>query len=139
MLIGEVARRSGVPAKTLRYYEAIGLVEPVARSASGYRDYDEAVFDRLAFIRSSQALGLSLGEIRRIVALRDRGEIPCEHVVALLRARADDVAETIRELRALRAELRRLVERARDLDPAECAPHQVCHLVGLPASQPIHG
>ena len=68
MLIGEVARRSGVSAKTLRYYEDIGLIDAPARSASGYRDYESDVLDRLGFIRSAQAIGLSLGEIRSIPA-----------------------------------------------------------------------
>lgn len=130
MLIGEVAGRSGVSTKTLRYYEDIGLVEPTSRSASGYRHYDDAVLDRLAFIRSSQALGLTLGEIRGIVALRDKGETPCGHVTDLLRARAADIAQTIRELSALQDELRRLVDRAKRLDPADCEPGLICHLIG---------
>jgi DNA-binding transcriptional MerR regulator len=130
MLIGEVARRSGVSAKTLRYYEDIGLVEPARRSPSGYREFDEDVLERLAFIRSSQALGLSLGEIRSVVALRDKGDVPCGHVLELLRARAEDIGSTIRELRLLQAELHRLVERAEHLDPADCSPRQVCHLIG---------
>ena len=76
MLISEVARRSGVPARTLRYYEEIGLLRP-ERTPSGYREYNERVFDRLTFIRSAQALGLSLAEIRGIVTLRENGEAPC--------------------------------------------------------------
>jgi DNA-binding transcriptional MerR regulator len=75
MLISEVARRSGVPPKTLRYYGDIGLVRP-ERTPSGYREYDDRVFDRLAFIRSARALGLSLAEIRGIVTVRDNGEAP---------------------------------------------------------------
>jgi len=130
MLIGEVARRSGVPTKTLRYYEDIELLDPPDRSASGYRDYDDGVLDRLAFIRSAQALGLSLGEIRSVVALRDTGETPCGHVLELLRARTTEIDRTVRQLRALQSELERLVERAQHLDPADCAPERVCHLIG---------
>lgn len=130
MLIGELAIRSGVPAKTLRYYEDIGLLDAPARSPSGYRDYAESVIDRLWFIRAAQALGLSLGEIRSIVAMRDSGQVPCGHVLGLLRARSEDIRTTIRELRALQSELDRLVERARGLDPADCDPERVCHLIG---------
>lgn len=130
MRIGEVAERSGVSAKTLRYYDEIGLVAPSARTDAGYRVYDDETMDRLAFIRASQALGLTLGEIRSIVALRDRGDIPCGHVLDLLRARADDIGKRIRELRLLKAELERLVARAEHLDPAACAPEKVCHLIG---------
>lgn len=117
-------------SKTLRYYEDIGLIEPADHTAAGYRDYGDSVLDRLTFIRAAQALGLSLGEIRSVVALRDEGETPCGHVLELLRARADDIGRTIRELRLLQAELHRLVDRAADLDPAACAPHHVCHLIG---------
>jgi DNA-binding transcriptional MerR regulator len=126
MRIGDVAARSGVSAKALRYYEEIGLVTPRDRTSSGYRLYDDAVLDRLAFIRACQALGFSLGEIRSIV----RGDAPCGHVLGLLSARADDIGRTIRELRELEAELRRLVDRAEHLDPAACAPKRVCHLIG---------
>lgn len=130
MLIGEVARCSGVAAKTLRYYEEIGLLDAPARSSAGYREFDDRVLDRLAFIRAAQAVGLSLGEIRGIVTLRDDGQTPCGHVLELLRVRATEIDRTIAELRALQLELTRLVERARDLDPADCDPDRVCHLIG---------
>jgi DNA-binding transcriptional MerR regulator len=130
MRIGELSRQSGLPAKTLRYYEDIRLIEPPAREPSGYRDYSEAVVERLAFIRSAQALGLTLGEIRRIVALRDNGEVPCAHVLDLLNARTAEIDHTIRRLKTLRSELRQLVVRSRDLDPADCDPARVCHLIG---------
>jgi DNA-binding transcriptional MerR regulator len=130
MRIGELAQRSGVPAKTLRYYEDIGLIEPPARTPSSYRDYSDAVLDRLAFIRSAKALGLTLGEIRRIVALRDTGEVPCAHVLDLLSARTAEIDRTIRQLKTLRSELRQLVVRSRHLNPADCDPARVCHLIG---------
>jgi DNA-binding transcriptional MerR regulator len=130
MRIGELARRSGVPTKTLRYYEEIGLIEPPARTASDYRDFSDDVLDRLGFIRSAQALGLTLGEIRSIVALRHNGEVPCGHVLDLLCARTAEIDRTIRQLKVLRAELRQLVDRSRDLDPADCDPGRVCHLIG---------
>lgn len=129
MLIGEVARRSGVSTKTLRYYEDIGVLDPAGRSTSGYRHYDDDVLERLAFIRSSQALGLTLGEIRSIVAMRDKGETPCGHVLDLLQARVTDIEHTIRDLRALRDELHHLVDRAEQLDPADCDPRRICHLI----------
>ncbi|MBI2710121.1 MAG: heavy metal-responsive transcriptional regulator [Actinobacteria bacterium] len=132
MLIGELAQRSGVPAKTLRYYEEIGLLRPPARSASGYRDYVDEVIDRLAFIKSSQALGLSLGEIRSVIAMREDGDEPCGHVLQLLVDRAAEIDRTIRDLRALKAELRLLVDRAKSLDPADCDADRVCHLIGPP-------
>lgn len=131
MRIGEVASRAGVSTKTIRYYEDIGVILPPRRSPSGYRDYDEPALDRLAFVRAAQAVGLTLGEIRGILALRDGGdEPPCGHVLDLLRARSAELDRRIAELRSLRGELTRLVDRARTLDPAACDPRRVCHLIG---------
>ncbi len=130
MLIGELATATGVPTKTIRYYETIGLLDPPHRTASGYRNYDANAADRLAFIRAAQASGLTLGEIRSIVALRDRGVTPCGHVLQLLTARAAELDRRIAELRRLRGELHRLVERGQHLDPADCDPRRVCHLLG---------
>ena len=130
MRIGELAQRSGVSTKTIRYYEDIGLVPPAPRMPSGYRDYGSSTLDRLAFIRAAQAVGLSLGEIRGIVALRDEGQTPCGHVLDLLRTRSAELNRRIAELRALRSELNRLVARAEALDPADCDPRRICHLVG---------
>ena len=131
MRIGELAERSGVSTKTIRYYEDIGLLAAPERTASGYRDYDDAASHRLAFIRAAQAVGLSLGEIRGIVALRDAGATPCGHVLELLRDRSVELDRRIAELQSLRAEMRRLVEEAEGLDPADCDPGRICHLIGI--------
>ena len=130
MRIGQLASRSGVSAKTIRYYEDIGVLHPPRRSTSGYRDYEDSALDRLAFVRAAQAVGLSLGEIRSILALRDGGETPCGHVLDLLRSQSADLGRRIAELRALRGELHRLVQRAEGLDPADCDPRRICHLIG---------
>jgi len=89
--IGEVVGCSGVSDKTLRFYEAVGVIDPPPRTPSGYRDYGTAVLDRLAFIRAAQAVGLTLGEIREVVAMRDRGEVPCGHVLELLQVRSAEI------------------------------------------------
>ena len=130
MRIGEVARRSGVPIRTIRYYEDIGVLDPPPRRASGYRDYDDGVIDRLAFVRSAQTVGLTLGEIREIVAFRARGETPCAHVINLIAQRSADLSRRIAELQTMQAELTRLARRARSLDPRDCHPSQICHIIG---------
>jgi len=143
MQIGELARLAHTTTKALRYYEAIGLLVPASRSHSGYRQYGEDALDRLAFIRSAQALGLSLGEIRGIVGLRDRGETPCGHVLQLLNDRSREIRGRITDLTRLQAELDRLVERGARLDPRDCAPSSVCHIIGSnrrdPAAAGLHG
>lgn len=131
--IGELADRAGLTATAVRYYESVGVVDSPPRTPAGYRDYDEAYLGRLEFVRAAQAVGLTLGEIRGVVALRDRGETPCAHVRELLSARAEEVESRISELRLLREELLRLVARAERLDPAACEEGRVCHLIG-PAS-----
>ncbi len=107
-------------AKTLRFYEQAGLLPEPERTPSGYRDYDEGVLDRLAFVKAAQAAGLTLARIREVIAVRDNTGPPCEHVVALLDALAADLDARIAELTALRDDLRRLRARARHLDLATC-------------------
>jgi len=127
--ISQLATQAGVSTKTLRYYERIGVLSAPSRSASGYRDYRSDVLDRLGFIRAGQAIGLSLGEIRQVVAFRERGEAPCDHVYQLLQQRTAELSERIDDLQRLRRELQTLTKRARRLNPADCSPRGVCHLI----------
>jgi DNA-binding transcriptional MerR regulator len=110
--IGVLAEHVGVTTKAVRFYESIGLLPAPARTGSGYRDYSEADAARLTFIKTAQRLGLSLDEIREIIALRDRGEQPCGHVARLLREHVAALDRRIDEMGALRDELRGLEARA---------------------------
>ncbi len=127
--IGELAERAGTSVKTIRYYDRIGVLVPVARTASGYRLYGEDALGRYRFVRAAQAVGLRLGEIREIIALRDRGEIPCSFVVDLVACRAAELDERISELEGLRDELHSLTRRAERLATRHCDPRLVCHLI----------
>jgi MerR family transcriptional regulator, copper efflux regulator len=129
MRIGELAEQAGISTKAIRYYEQIGILTPPARTAAGYRAYDETALGRLRFVRAAQALGLTLGEIRRIIAFRDDGAAPCAHVTALLQRRAADLDARIQELQQLRGDLRQLAERATTLDPEHCPPERICHII----------
>jgi DNA-binding transcriptional MerR regulator len=82
--IGELADQAGISTKAIRYYEQIGILTPPTRTAAGYRTYDQAALGRLEFVRAAQAVGLTLGEIRQIIAFRDNGQAPCAHVTDLL-------------------------------------------------------
>ncbi len=115
--------------KTIRYYEEIEVLGEPRRLASGYRDYDIDTIERLRFIRASQASGLSLGEIKGIVAYRDRGESPCSHVLDLLRRRSDEIDAQIEELKRSRTIINKLVTRSRKLRPEDCSASSVCHLI----------
>jgi MerR family transcriptional regulator, copper efflux regulator len=129
MRIGELAEQAGISTKAIRYSEQLGILVPPARTASGYRSYDQTALGRLEFVRAAQALGLTLGEIRQIIAFRDHGEAPCTHVSELLQRHAADLELRIGELQRLRGELRQLAERASTLDPERCPPERVCHII----------
>ena len=129
MQIGELAQRSGLSVKALRYYEYIGVLAAPPRTAGGYRDYDDVAVGRLEFVRAAQAVGLTLGEIREVIAYRERGEVPCGHVLDLILHHTAEVDRRVAELQRLRADLDRLARRARKLDPADCPASVVCHLL----------
>ena len=130
MRIGELADRAGISANAIRYYEQVGILPAPARTPSGYRAYDPGVLGRLEFVRAAQALGFTLGEIRQVIAFRDDGTAPCGHVAGLLQQRAAELDRRIAELQQLRGELGRLAERAATLDPKDCPPERVCHVIG---------
>ena len=129
MRIGELARLADVTEKTIRYYEDIGVLDEPPRTASGYRDYSSSALDRLRFVRAALSVGITLGEIREIVGLRERGDVPCSHVVELIQKRAAEIDDRIAALTAMRADLRRLARRARTLDPKDCRPSKICHVI----------
>jgi DNA-binding transcriptional MerR regulator len=112
MQIGELAKLTNTSAKTIRFYEDSGLLPPPARNASGYRDYGPEIADRLRFIHRGQAAGLPLQKVRQILAIHDRGEVPCGHVRQVLAARLDQVRAQIAELVALEGHLQALRDHA---------------------------
>lgn len=111
--ISEVADRTGLPASTIRYYEAEGLVEPAERGPNGYRRYGDADVQRLLFIAGAKRLNLGLRDVRDLVAARESDL--CEHVQADMRevvsARLRDTQDQIAELSRLADELRQAEER----------------------------
>lgn len=113
--IGDVATRSGLSVKTVRYYEEIGLLAPtVERSDSGYRLFDPSVVNRLAFVKRAQSLGLSLSEIREILNISDRGELPCEEVKQHLAMKVEEINHQINALEILKSELQQLLNHWQD-------------------------
>ncbi len=121
--IGELARQSGVSSTTLRYYEKTGLLPSPRRADSGYRAYDAgSVLARLAFIRASQAVGLSLAEIRELIRIRNNGSARCQHELGLIKKRRAEVHTRIRELRWLEHGLAQVADWGRGVDRAVCVP-----------------
>ncbi len=104
--IGEVARQSGLGIETLRFYESRRLIAPATRTEAGYRLYDRAVFDRLAFIKKAQSVGLSLVEIAWILDEAKHGRRPCAEVRILAEARLAELDRKLAELKRYRGELK---------------------------------
>lgn len=130
MRIGEVADATDTPATTLRYYEQRGLLDEPSRTPAGYRDYGPAVLDRVAFVRDAQAAGLTLEQIGEVLAIRDGGDAPCQHVAGLVDDRLVEVEDRIAELRRTRQRLREVRQRLETLDPADCHASEVCSAIG---------
>lgn len=129
MKIGELGERVGVTAKTIRYYEGLGLLDEPARTPSGYRDYDEGAAERLGFIRDAQASGLSLAEIASVLELKAAGQRSCGHTTELLERHLADIDDQIARLQSAQASLLALAERARSLDPAACTDPNRCQVI----------
>jgi DNA-binding transcriptional MerR regulator len=129
MRIGELGDLAGLSAKTIRYYEDIRILPEPERTSSGYRDYDDVALERLRFIKSAQAVGFSLGEIREVLAFGDRGEAPCLHVTQLMEDRIRSLSEHIRGLQQMRSELERLVKNAKTLAGPNSGTF--CHIIDL--------
>ena len=129
MRIGQLATTTGVPARTIRYYEQIGVLPQPQRTEAGYRDYADGAAERLRFVRAAQGVGLRLAAIREVLQIRDAGEPPCVRVLELLRRRAHEASVQIAELERLRDELDRVVARGLSLDPKDCSPSCVCQVI----------
>ncbi len=104
--IGELARQAGLTARAIRFYERKRVLPPPRRSASGYRLYGPEAVEMLRFVKQATGLGLTLAEIREIIAIRRGGRPPCDHVHQLLRAKAVELDRKLEDLVALRRRIR---------------------------------
>ena len=113
LTIGRVAKASGVAAKTIRYYEQIGVLPAPSRGTSGYRLYDEPSVERLRFIHRARSLGLPLRQLKTLMAALNGGARPAfrPRLRALVRGQLDAVKNRIAELELLRQQLEQVFER----------------------------
>lgn len=110
MNIGQIAKQTGLPPKTIRYYEEIGLVTPL-RAANGYRDFGATERHKLAFLRRARSLGFSIEQCRNLLALyEDRGRSSA-NVKSLAKEHLSEIETKIAELRGLQATLAELIEK----------------------------
>jgi Cu(I)-responsive transcriptional regulator len=118
--IGAVARATGLPPKTIRYYESIGLVTPVERSAGNYRRYGESEVMTLRFIERARRLGFTLKEVAELLALwRDKTRASAD-VRALAEAQIRRLDRRLHELGEMRRTLVQLIERCHGDDRPDC-------------------
>lgn len=134
MRIGQLSAATGVSAKAIRYYEQIGLLPEPVRTQSGYRNYDERATDRLGFVKASQRAGLTLAEIRTVLEISDEGDAPCGHVSDLIDDKLREIQQRLEALKQTRSELEQLKQRAEHLNPDDCGPDSICHIL-----EPLQG
>ena len=135
LIIQELVELTGVPARTIRYYESIHLLPPPKRKVNGYRDYTQTDVERVKLVAGARSLGFSLEDIAEILALRDRRKAPCRVVLEMLQCKAAEIRQHISQLRNLESELRQLYALGLtfptdDVDGKNC----VCHLVSQRAA-----
>ena len=129
MRIGELARESGITAKTVRYYEGIGLMSEPPREDSGYRRYGPDDLSRLRFIVGAKQLGLSLEEIRDVLDVSGPHAVSCGHVLAMLEARRDRIGAWMRRAEEVHAELERTIRTSRRRLRHSASPEDACPII----------
>ncbi len=124
-MIGALARRAGVTAKAIRFYERRRVLPPARRAANGYRLYGDDAVEMLSFIKQATGLGLTLAEIREIIAIRQGGRPPCTHVHRLLRDKAAELDRKLKDLLDVRRRIRRSLTawKRRPATRATVCPH----------------
>lgn len=119
MNIGDVASQSGLPAKTIRYYEDIGLIRP-KRDGNGYRSFAVTELHKLTFLARSRSLGFTIEDCRALLALyEDRGRASAE-VKLVAQEHLARIARKIAELEAMRRTLSDLVNKCHGNDRPDC-------------------
>ena len=108
--ISDLAREADVPVSTLRYYERAGLIEPDSRTKANYRVYSDGAVDRLHFIRSAQAAGFTIADIKQLLELKSGDTTRCKAVRPLIESRLSHVDTRIDELQDIRRTLHSFLE-----------------------------
>ena len=121
MTIGRVANAAGVSIDAIRFYERQGLILAPRRSFSGYRDYSDAVLDRLRFIGDAKRLGFTLKEIKELLSEGVKSTNECGPVTRKAEVKLAEMNEEIARLQRLRVTLRKMVEAC----GGECLPARI--------------
>jgi DNA-binding transcriptional MerR regulator len=131
--IGRLAGATATKVQTIRYYESIGLLQPFTRTEGGHRVYDREAQKRLTFIRHARDLGFSIEAIRELLSLADNPETSCERADDIASRALEEVEQRLKRLKALRKELKRMVEECGHGRVCDCrvievlSDHRLCH------------
>ena len=120
MNIGNASQMSGIPAKTIRYYESVGLIPPAGRAANGYRDYDKKDVQVLGFIKRSRSLGFSVDEVSNLLDLWLNGARASADVKSIAISHINNIEEKIHELETIRDTLKNLTKCCHGDDRPNC-------------------
>lgn len=126
--IGDLSRRTGCTAQTIRHYERIGVMPPPQRTIGNQRRYTALHLDRLSFIRHARELGFSLEQIRELLTLTDYPEQSCAEIDRIARVNLAAIESRLRRLELLRRELRRVASACRGGRVADCRVIRVLSL-----------
>jgi MerR family copper efflux transcriptional regulator len=118
--ISQAASRSGLPVKTLRYYEEIGLVHPGRMQGNDYRDYSETDVEHLRFLQRARAVGFSLDVCRELLDLYRDENRRCSQVKKLVLEKIAQVEAQLQELHALKSVLSDMAKGCAGDDSADC-------------------
>jgi DNA-binding transcriptional MerR regulator len=108
--IGQLAKRSGVSADTIRYYERIGLMPKPARTSAGYREYRECAIDRVRLVQNALQFGFSLKQVGAFLGVRLAGGAPCKHVREAGSKILEAIEDRIADLTASRESIKETLE-----------------------------
>lgn len=121
MNISEAARRSGLSAKTIRYYEDIGLVGPASRSQNGYRQYESASLEQLQFLARARDVGFDIDECRQLLELQQDSHRESRHARSLVLEKSEQLQHKIDKLQSMQKVLRDMASRCRGDEGPDCA------------------
>jgi len=119
MNIGDASTHSGLPAKTIRYYEDIGLITP-DRTDNGYRDFSETHLHKLAFLSRARGLGFTIEDCRTLLSLYEDTDRASADVKSMARGHLDKISQKITELKAMQDTLSELVNKCHGDDRPDC-------------------
>lgn len=122
--ISQLARAAGVPTSTIRYYERVALIQPTQRADNNYRVYTDDTLQVIQFIRSAQASGFTLDDIRALLTLHTGDTAICKDVQPLIEKRLDEVSKRIKEMRHVQRVLKTFITKCHEQNQ-----NALCHVV----------